>query len=271
MSERFVSYSQNGEDVVLWRALNNVSNGFYVDVGAGWPLTHSVTKAFSLRGWKGINVEPNPEFHASLIADRPNDINLQIGVSDMNAVRSLFLIEDTGLSTFDPKIAAQHSSNGWSLRVVEVETRTLEIILDQHLPDNEPIHFLKIDAEGLESEIIRSNNWSKYRPWIVVCESTAPLSRRQTHRDWEQAIVSNGYIFSLFDGLNRYYIAEEQSFLMDAVNAPANPLDDFVTYEQESLRKELEDLRIEYEYIKNKIIESTENSESFRAGREGGA
>ena len=56
---RFVSYAQNFEDVMLWRALKHISNGFYIDVGAWSPDIDSVTRIFYEHGWRGVNVEPN--------------------------------------------------------------------------------------------------------------------------------------------------------------------------------------------------------------------
>jgi hypothetical protein len=55
---RFISYAQNFEDVMLWRALKGLKKGFYIDVGAHDPEVDSVTKAFYDRGWCGINIEP---------------------------------------------------------------------------------------------------------------------------------------------------------------------------------------------------------------------
>jgi hypothetical protein len=43
----FVSYAQNFEDVMLWRAFRDVEQGFYVDLGAQDPLVDSVSLAFS--------------------------------------------------------------------------------------------------------------------------------------------------------------------------------------------------------------------------------
>jgi hypothetical protein len=57
---RFISYAQNNEDVLLWRALGHVQDGFYIDVGASDPVEHSVTRAFYDAGWRGINIEPLP-------------------------------------------------------------------------------------------------------------------------------------------------------------------------------------------------------------------
>ena len=42
----FVSYAQNFEDVLLWRALRDIEHGFYVDVGAQDPVTDSVSLSF---------------------------------------------------------------------------------------------------------------------------------------------------------------------------------------------------------------------------------
>src|SRR5262245_34491258 len=71
----FVSYAQNLEDVMLWRALHHVDAGFYIDVGAWSPDVDSVTRAFSERGWRGINVEPSPHYFNQLVERRPADIN----------------------------------------------------------------------------------------------------------------------------------------------------------------------------------------------------
>ena len=82
----FISYAQNYEDVMLWRALKNVKQGFYVDVGAAWPEQDSVTKAFYDRGWNGINIEPNQELLSSLISSRPADINLGVAIGNETGI-----------------------------------------------------------------------------------------------------------------------------------------------------------------------------------------
>ena len=58
----FVSYAQNFEDVLLWRALGHIKNGVYIDVGANSHVEQSVTKVFYDAGWSGINIEPLPSF-----------------------------------------------------------------------------------------------------------------------------------------------------------------------------------------------------------------
>lgn len=75
-----ISYAQNFEDVMLWRALQHVGTGYYVDIGANDPVVDSVTRWFYEQGWSGLNIEPVPHWHGKLQADRPRDTNLQVAV-----------------------------------------------------------------------------------------------------------------------------------------------------------------------------------------------
>jgi len=84
----FVSYAQNFEDVMLWRALRQVAHGFYIDVGAGHPDESSVTRAFYDRGWRGLNIEPSEHYFQRLAAARPLDTNLQLALGRRRARRS---------------------------------------------------------------------------------------------------------------------------------------------------------------------------------------
>ena len=81
--DRFVSYAQNLEDVMLWRALRGALDGpgFYIDVGASDPTALSVTRAFYERGWRGLNVEPLPDVVALLRAARPRDVTVEVAVA----------------------------------------------------------------------------------------------------------------------------------------------------------------------------------------------
>ena len=82
-----VSYAQNFEDVMLWRALEHVENGFYIDLGAQDPLADSVSMAFHEHGWKGIHVEPTPHYAQLLREQRPGDTVIEAAVA--NAVDAL--------------------------------------------------------------------------------------------------------------------------------------------------------------------------------------
>ena len=83
---KFQSFSEYFEDLILFTIVSDIKNGFYIDVGAYDPNIVSVTKAFYLRGWNGINIEPQSNQIELFKKERPNDINLQlvIGKNERN-------------------------------------------------------------------------------------------------------------------------------------------------------------------------------------------
>lgn len=228
----FISYAQNYEDVMLWRALKQVQGGFYIDVGAAWPVEHSVTKAFYDRGWRGINIEPNPQLNQQLQNERRRDISLRVAVSDHEGVLPMSFVYDTGLSTLDEAIAEQHQSSGWEADRQDVRVTTLAAIWQQHVPPEQSVHFLKVDVEGFEESALRGNDWTRNRPWIVVVEATLPMSQVESHEAWEPILRDANYKLVYVDGLNRYYLAAEHTELMSAFQYPPNVFDGFVLSSQ---------------------------------------
>jgi FkbM family methyltransferase len=224
----FVSFAQNYEDVILWRALKNVQNGFYIDVGAWSPDIDSVTRAFYDRGWRGINIEPNPERIAELRIRRERDVNLGVAASDDDGTIVLYVVADTGLTTTEPEIAQQHRDAGWRVSTVDVTRQNFQSILDNYVEIGQPIHFLKIDVEGHETSVIRSIDFSRHRPWIILVEATAPNSQVETCEEWEPLILAVGYRSVYWDGLNRFYLAQEHTHLAAAFTTPPNVFDNFV-------------------------------------------
>lgn len=223
----FVSYAQNFEDVLLWRALRHVPNGFYVDVGAAHPDIDSVTRAFYDRGWTGINIEPTAEYSRRLAAARQRDINLQLALGERAGRAELFVAEGTGLSTVEEANVASIRSIGRDVHAVEIAVDTLANICRLHAP--ETIHFLKIDVEGAERSVLLGGNFKLFRPWIVVVEATAPMSTAETHAEWEYILLEAAYHPVWYDGLNRFYVAAEMhEQLRDAFRSPPNVFDDFV-------------------------------------------
>lgn len=239
----FISYAQNFEDVMLWRALKHLKNGFYIDVGAAWPDMHSVTKAFYDAGWRGVNIEPNPVHYAALQRDRPRDVNLQLALSREEGRVIMDLIEDTGLSTLDHEIAREHRSHGWNIQQQEIAVSTLANVYEKYVPLDQNVHFLKIDVEGLEEQVLLGNQWDKYRPWIVVVEATRPATQLDTYINWEMILTGNNYIFAYADGLNRYYVASEHQHISTAFKYPPNVFDGFKLAAQQQSEVQLEQVR----------------------------
>ena len=234
----FVSYAQNFEDVMLWRALQHVERGFYVDVGANDPDLDSVTKAFYERGWRGINIEPVQQWFARLEKERPRDINLQVAAGAEVGEIVLYEMPDTGLSTSEKSTAERHEhARGYQKieRIVPVDTLT-SICSRFHIA---PIHFLKIDVEGAERAVLAGMDFSAIRPWIVLVESTLPNLQIEDHQEWEHLIVGANYEFVYFDGLNRHYVAREHIELKVAYHAPPNVFDAFISCWTEKFKTNL--------------------------------
>jgi len=223
----FISYAQNFEDVMLWRALRHIEIGFYIDVGANDPETHSVTKAFYELGWRGINVEPVPQWFQRLQETRVRDINLQLALGSEPDEILLYEIPDTGLSTAEKAFAKRHEAEGgFQSRELKVRQDTLANICGQY--HAAPIHFLKIDVEGMERAVLEGADFAKSRPWIVLVESIVPMTPKECYNQWENILLSAGYKHVYNDGINRFYVADEHSELLNAFQYPPNFFDDFV-------------------------------------------
>jgi len=223
----FISYAQNREDVMLWRALRDQPPGFYVDAGAADPDLLSVTRAFYERGWRGLDVEPLPEKATRLRQARPGDVVIEAALSDQPgraAFHRVRLHEDSGLSTLDATAAGQ---SGGQVEAFEVEVTTLAALCREHVPGE--VHFLKIDVEGAEAAVLRGADLRQFRPWIVLVEATKPLTGEPSSAEWEPLLTGAGYVPVWFDGLNRFYVAEERhAALAPHFQVPPNPFDAYV-------------------------------------------
>lgn len=220
-----LSYAQNFEDVLLWRALHDVPNGFYIDIGAQHPVLDSVSRAFYEQGWRGLSVEPVNCYAELLRQDRPDESIVQAAIAAEPGELKFFEVLDTGLSTASEEIAREHRSKGYTVRETTVPCITLDQLFGH--AGAEVVHWLKIDVEGLEREVLAGWRSAPQRPWVVVIESTWPNSQRETHAGWEDLILAKGYEMVLYDGLNRYYLWQEKPDLRPALRYGPTVFDGF--------------------------------------------
>ena len=260
---QFISYAQNYEDVMLWRALKHIENGFYVDVGANDPEEHSLTKAFYDRGWNGINVEPIAGWYKRLVSERPRDINLQVAAGKYDGEVRLFEVVDTGLSTSNEDYAKEHAkSRGFKIHDLVVPVQTLSSILQaQSIFD---IHFLKVDVEGSEKDVLEGLDLSRFRPWILVIEATMPLTTTPDHQQWEYLITEQDYQFVYFDGLNRFYIANEHSDLYESFVLPPNYWDEYERAREYNAKQQAASSKEQADLFKEQAASSKEQADLFK-------
>lgn len=255
-----VSYAQNCEDIMLLRVLSGVSEGFYIDVGAQDPTVDSVTRLFYERGWSGVNIDPVLHWHAKLEEQRPRDINLCVAAGDHSGQISLFEITGTGLSTTVSEVARRHQAAGREVVERGVSMATLDEICAAHGIDQ--AHFLKIDVEGAEASVLGGISFDRIRPWIILIEATQPNTQVPTHEAWESMLTSKGYQFVYADGLNRFYLADEQQQLRTSFAMPPNYFDDFITYREQTgreyageLESKLANLHVEFSELHGQLEE----------------
>ena len=259
----FISYAQNFEDVILNRVFADKKEGFYIDVGAQHPLYDSVTKAFYDRGWQGINIEPVKEYYELLAQERERDLNLNLGVGETESELDFFELEGTGLSTFDRETAERLSKEeGYKINNYQVPIVKLADICQQHL--NCQIDFLKIDVEGWEENVILGNNWSQFRPTVIIVEATIPNSPTRAETNITEILEEQNYQKVYFDGLNDYYLANESSELINHFATPPNVFDKFVSFHlstAQSHAKNLEEVIKSREEENNSIKKHLEHKE----------
>lgn len=220
-----ISYAQNFEDVILWRALNTVSNGRYLDIGGQDPVIDSVSKAFYDAGWRGVHVEPVPEYAEKILQFRPDEKVHEVAIDISNGVIEFYNFVNTGLSTGISSIADKHKQEGLAAQIIEVKTKTLSYILDSMGPED--IHWMKVDVEGMEKSVLGSWGDAIARPWIVVVESTKPNNPEEGDLSWEKDLFARRYSFVYFDALNRFYLHESHKELADFFGCGPNVFDNF--------------------------------------------
>jgi FkbM family methyltransferase len=171
-------YSQSGEDGILAHLLYGHSPGFYVDVGAFHPVTLSNTYYFYQKGWMGINIEPTPGQIGLFKKLRPRDINLACAVAKTEGQIHLTTFDDAALNSAKKQMIDRHVRT-WQLRTtgqIVVAAYPLAKILKNYMAPDRELSFLSVDVEGMELDVLESNDWDRFRPRFVAVEWLEPLS-----------------------------------------------------------------------------------------------
>lgn len=191
-------YSQEGEDMIL-RSLfagEKGYKGFFVDIGAHHPVRFSNTLYFYRRGWRGINVEPTPSAIKAFQLFRSRDINLNLGVGESKTSMKFYCFNEPALNSFSKEVSdriVRESKKYKVIKEVDVEVLPLSEILENYLPKGTTIDFMSIDVEGLDYQVLCSNNWEKFKPTYILAEEHVGLHELGSSSIY-QLLTSKGYV-----------------------------------------------------------------------------
>lgn len=198
-----ISFAQTGEDLIVNNIFEYKTNGFYVEIGAFHPFIYSNTNLFHKDlNWKGINIDPNPFSIEKFKKYRPEDINLNIAIANTYEKLKYYYVDDTNsMNSMSEEFLLKRGINPDKIKNVEIECLPLKNVLDKYLPEGQNVDLFNIDVEGFEIEVLKSNDWDKYKPEVIImeCESDCidDLNKLETVRfllDLNYKIIS--YVYS---------------------------------------------------------------------------
>ena len=190
------------------RLLGNKKKGFFVDIGAYDPYYISNTMRFYRRGWRGINVEPNRESWKRFVTFRPRDINLNVGIGVKKGSLLYYSIDPPTLSTFQEDQAEGYIKRGFTLlEKTKVPVVPLKNILKKYV-NKVIVDFISIDVEGMEMDVLKSNDWRAFRPKYICIESCDYSNTKKGRDNYERIgefLKKVGYGCVFNNKLNSFY------------------------------------------------------------------
>lgn len=249
-----ISYASNLEDVMIQRVFSDIQEGCFVDVGASNPIFCSLTYALYEKGWRGVAMEPQEGAMEAWEQARPEDVLLKAGAGSQDGELTLYVYAQAGqISSMSPETRAHwESHNMRPTSETKVPIMTLNRVIETHLPDK-PIHFMSIDVEGMEIDVLRGLNLEKHRPWLIVLEATLPGSPIPAYQEWEPYLLNHRYMVVYFDGVNRYYLAEEHLDLRERFSIPPNVWDNYMPFAQLQLQQKVDQLNEELAVLQKQL------------------
>ncbi len=205
-----ISYSQDSEDLLVASLFQHTEHGFYVDVGCHHPIRYSNTKLFYDRGWRGINIDATPGVKELFDRHRRRDINVHAAIADRSGTMELAVFDESAINTLTVTAGA---------RTVTVPAFPLAEVLKRWLPTEQPIDFLSVDVEGWDLQVLMSNDWTRYRPRVLVVEYVGVDLRKICASPMVEYLYGQGYVLYARSPLS--LILKERDFFPPYVDRSA--------------------------------------------------
>ncbi|NRR29097.1 hypothetical protein HSX11_02765 [Oxalobacteraceae bacterium] len=218
-----ISYADNFEDVLLWRALGHLSGGCYLDIGVTDPEHGSATRQLYQQGWRGVSLVPAPAALRQLRIARPAGVHLAGLAGAGPGLQAVYECAGGGTVriSVDEACARQWRADGHEVLRHEATLHTLDQLCAEHVDG--PLHLLVLNAGGAEQAALAGLDLARWRPWVIVL--------RQPPGVPVPALAAAGYRLAHTDGLNQYHVAPEHAGLLAALALPPHPADAFVLRE----------------------------------------
>lgn len=214
------SFSNDGEDFILFKYLAKIKNGNYVDIGSHHPVKGSNTFLFYLLGWKGICVDPLPNLKKKYRFFRKTDKFINAGVIGSkskftNNLKFYYYKNHSDNSTFDPNRVKELSSRfgrdpSSIISVPKIKVTELLSSIKEYLIVNEELYLLNLDIEGFEIEILNDFFTYNVYPWVVCVEEIGDTAETLKSGEVCQLMKSKGYILGSRTFLSSIYILKDK-------------------------------------------------------------
>ncbi len=206
-----ISYAQCGEDLIINFIFDQLGkkNISYLDLGANHPIWINNTYFFYKKGNTGVNVEPDGDLFKKIKRVRKKDICLNIGVGTKKEKMDFYLMSSSSLNTFSKKEAEALTLNNKQKikKIVQIELLSVNQIISEYFVNSFP-NFISIDIEGLDYSILKSFDFTKYKP-EVFCVETLTYTEDNTEGKLTNIIElmkENGYFVYADTYINTIFV-----------------------------------------------------------------
>lgn len=159
-----------------------------LDVGAA---SGRACVPFALKGWNVFAFEPNLFFYHHnttllkryILSGRKNIVLENYAVSDKNNTMVPFYVsnESLGISS----ITKWHSTH----KEADFYVNTIRLDKYMKIKNINKVNFLKIDTEGQDLFVLKSYDWDKYKPEIILCEYEDKKTKEKLGYTWKDMCV----------------------------------------------------------------------------------
>lgn len=204
-----VTYSQQGEDLMIdfFLKSKNISEPFYVDIGANHPIQLSNTYLMYKSGGKGICIEPNLEYQSLFAKYRKKDNFLPIGINGgKDSKIPYYKMAWPEFNTFDKdqaeKVQKKYKGKNNIIEVIDIDILNINNFLEKYC--NKDIDVLNLDVEGLDLEILSEWDFNNFKPKLI-CVETKDLKTGKEDHEITNIIESNGYVCEAKNQINSIF------------------------------------------------------------------